>query len=124
MKLSEVQEYLSQFRKSVTSAKGVGCYKEVIIKTRNFGSQDGETVVCETDKLVETHYNQILEVINNHPDDVVYVRTSPRIVDHMDEEGETEGKYGMRTRLQFGKPDLCITIEQYANLLELGWMTP
>lgn len=128
MKISEIHEYLNQFPKSVTSTKGLGCYDEAIIKTGTVSTvssmQHYGGKACKPEEVVETHYKQIIKAIENHPGDVVYVRSMPQLVELLNEEGEFEGHYMMKTRLQFGKPGLCITTEQYQNLLDLGWMTP
>ncbi|MCF2718025.1 hypothetical protein LWE69_12695 [Paenibacillus sp. UKAQ_18] len=108
MKISELNEYLSQFSKSYCSHKGLGCYEEVRIKT-----------ISTDANLVEEHFNKIKDAISKHAGSVVYVRHQSEIMNHLDEEGELNG-YGLSTRLQFGEEGKCITPEQYENLYIMG----
>ncbi|MCM3294115.1 hypothetical protein M3661_28880 [Paenibacillus sp. MER 180] len=108
MKWTELHDYLKQYREARTSHKGVGCVEEVNIRTE--GGQG----------IVDTHFQEIKEEIQKREGMVVYVRSLSNLAEVLDQEGEWNGLYRMRTRLFFGEPDKCITMEQAENLMQLG----
>lgn len=108
MKLSQLEDYLSQFRKATVSCQDVGCVDEVIIRPEGGAG------------IVDEHFQEIQKAIQEHDGMIVYVRAMPHLREVLDPEGECDGLYRMRTRLFFGELGKCITMEQYENLKQLG----
>lgn len=126
MKIEQINEYLKDYRRSQTSAKGIGCKEEVIIRTKTsdeFGYPTNETTyldkLCDAENIVETHFKQIRDAEKERDGMVMYVRIMPELRQMLDDNGEFSGHYCIRTRLQFGEHGKCITHEQFQNLQDL-----
>jgi hypothetical protein len=126
MKIAELQDHFKDYYMSNTTAAGIGCYKEVVIRTSTdhnsaFGYPDGNNRTCSVESLVQTHQDQVWEEEAKHVEAAKYIRLLPEIRKHLDEDGEFSGVYSIRSRIQFGRVGECITIQQAENLKELGW---
>lgn len=126
MKIEDLQGHFKDYLTSEVSAAGLGCVNEVVIKTFNYDNQmlakfNENKKRCDTEYMVQTHYNQVLEEEAKHDGMFKYLRTMPVINEHLDEDGEFTGKYSIRSRLQFGEVGKAITMDQYRHLIDLGW---
>jgi len=129
MKIQELIEYLEKFNKSACSASSLGCSFDYIVRTETKSAEEmlfNSTLPISgtirrishstPENIVEDHFKQISELIDERKGMVVYVRSMPLLQKDLDDDGEWTGHYQMRTRLQFGEPGKCITMEQYHNL--------
>lgn len=117
MKLSELHEWLGKYPRTTVSGEYLGC-KDVSVRSK---TEDAEFIEmfpgagAGSAELIESHFKKIKKLISNRDGQVVYVRSMPHLVSLLDSDGEIEG-YAMRTRLQFGNPELCITEKQFRHL--------
>ncbi|ANY67305.1 hypothetical protein BBD42_13090 [Paenibacillus sp. BIHB 4019] len=117
MKLSELHEWLGKYPRTTVSGESLGC-DDVSVRSKTEDAEFIEMFPGEgvgSAELIEAHFKKIKKLISERDGQVVYVRLMTNLVSILDSDGEIEG-YSMRTRLQFGNPELCITEKQFRHL--------
>ena len=90
-----IEEVLSKLPKSETGDGNFVCGHEIITSTEPMDISSAHETICEPEKLIETHINQLKSLIEKHKDKQCFVRIMPEV---FRKSNRAEGYY---SRLQF-----------------------